>query len=69
MDNINLNHAVFTTKHILKNKMPIIYAHHNSDNDWRFLPDCEVNVSDIMIVSLSEVIDYDATIIEILTYH
>jgi len=57
------NKAVFTCKHVLDDKEPILYITHDSDDDWQFL--CGRNdhtEEDGKIISLKNAVDIDTTI-------
>jgi hypothetical protein len=63
---INLNMAVLTSKYVMKKKSPIVYATLDDDGVWQFWSKELVNESEIMVVSLKEIIDVDASIKDIL---
>lgn len=62
---MNLEQAVYTTKQILINKLPILYVIRD-EGDWQFLGGQEVEMDDLLIVPLKEIINYDETIKTIL---
>jgi hypothetical protein len=60
----SLDTYVFTTKYVLKEGSPIVYASHDSDGDWQFLgPEDNLREEDAMVVALNEILDYDSSII------
>ena len=64
---MNYNIYVFTTKYVIKNGSPIVRVIHDEDGDWQFLGN-EKNLqeTDAMIVSLSEIIEFDKTLIDVI---
>ena len=63
---INLNVAVLTSKYVMKQKSPIVYATLDDDGVWQFWSKELVDESEIMVVSLKEIIAVDASIKDIL---
>ena len=62
----SLNTAVFTTKSVVEDKKEITYVVHNlEDGAWQFHSSDLVKIKDAMIVSLSEIIEIDNTLLEI----
>lgn len=59
--------AVFTIKGIVKEDHPILYVVHDEDGSWQFLDGATVNMSDMMIVGLSEILQLDPTIEELMS--
>jgi len=64
--NQDLNKAVFTLKSVINRTDSILYIVHDDDDEWQFLNGHTVSPQDIMIVSLQQVINIDATILQIL---
>ena len=62
---MNLEQAIYTTKQILINKLPILYVIRD-EGEWQFLGGQEVEMDDLLIVPLKEIINYDETIKTIL---
>ena len=57
------NTAVFTTRKIVNEGMPILYVSHDEDDDaWQFHHDSNVNIEDAMIISLEMMISLDNTL-------
>ena len=55
--------AVFTTTHVMKDGLPILYVSHDSDDGgWQFHYGRPVSTKEAMIVALEEVLEIDATI-------
>ena len=50
------NIAVFTTSHVVKMKLPIVYVSHDADGDWQFLSSDGAAVEEAMLVSLREIL-------------
>lgn len=65
----DLNIAVLTTKNVFFNNLPINYAfHYFEDGMWEFREDGEVlQDSDIIVVSLEEIIDKDPSLKDVLS--
>ena len=64
---INNNTYVFTTKYVIKYGSPIVRVIHDEDGDWQFLGnDNNLQETDAIIVSLSEIIEFDKTLIDII---
>lgn len=60
------NVAVFTTTHVVKDKQPILYVFHDSDDgSWQFHYAGNKTAKDSMIVSLEEVFELDPSISEL----
>lgn len=59
---MNYNQAVYTTKYIIEDKLPILYVIKDENGDWQFLGGQDVSIDDLMIVSLKQIIDYDKSI-------
>lgn len=58
--------SVFTTRQVMIGNSPIVYVVHDEDGDWQFFgPDENVQDSDVMIVSLQQVVQRDPTVLEI----
>lgn len=64
---IDNNQAVFTVLDIFRNGALIQYVVHDAESDWQFLPGYEVPANNMMIVSLSEIIEKDKSVNEILS--
>jgi hypothetical protein len=64
----NLNTAVFTTRFVLEEKSPILFAFHYDDGTWQF-SGSERNLSDddYRVVSLGEIIEHDESVIQLAT--
>ncbi|WP_243186734.1 hypothetical protein [Clostridium intestinale] len=57
------NTAVFTTKEVVKEGMPILYVSHDEDDGaWQFHYGSDVNIEDSMIVSLKSIVSLDNTL-------
>ena len=60
------NVAVFTTTHVVKDKQPILYVFHDSDDgSWQFHYAGNKTAKDSMIVSLEEIFELDPSISEL----
>lgn len=58
--------AVYTTQDVVQEKSPILSVFHDLDGDWQFLGNELVTTENAMIVSLSQIIDIDASVNDIL---
>lgn len=57
------NTAVFTTRQVLNENLPILYvSHYEDDGVWQFHHGDNVDIEDAMIVSLSKMVDLDDTL-------
>jgi len=60
------NSATFTTRQVIENRRPITrVVHDQSDHGWQFISDDGANMDDAMLVSLSEIVAHDKTVLEI----
>ncbi|MBI2285192.1 MAG: hypothetical protein HYU71_15885 [Bacteroidetes bacterium] len=62
----HLNKEVYTLKQVVHDGMPIVYVVHDKDGNWQFLSRGEVSESDLMIISLKQMLEIDSSIEEIL---
>lgn len=62
----NLDTAVFTTRFVLEDKSPTLFAYHYDDGSWEFSGK-EDNLSDedFKIVSLGEIIEFDNSLLQL----
>jgi len=66
-EEINLNEAAFTTKHVVDANSPIVYVTHDTDGDWQFFgAEKIVSIEESRVISLGEIIEMDASIKELL---
>jgi hypothetical protein len=57
------NTAVFTTRQVINEGMPILYVSHDEDDgSWQFHHGSNVNIEDAMIVSLQMMVSLDDTL-------
>lgn len=59
---MELKDAVFTVKRIVDKSAPILYIVHDTDDEWQFLSGEDVSTSDIMIVSMDQILDIDKSL-------
>jgi hypothetical protein len=60
------NTAVFSTVSVIARHEPVCRVCHDSDDGaWQFLPGGSVTMADAMVVSLSEVVSRDRTLLEL----
>lgn len=59
------NRAVFTTRPVLHENLPILIASHEEDGDWQFLCGTTNHLGDAKIVSLGCIFERDPTLAEI----
>jgi hypothetical protein len=60
------NTAVFTTRQIINDNMPILYVSHDEDDGaWQFQHGGNVDMEYAMLVSLAKIVDLDNTINEL----
>ena len=57
------NTAVFTTRQVVNEGMPILFVSHDEDDGyWQFNHGGNVNIEDAMIVSLQHMVNLDDTL-------
>lgn len=56
---------VFTVREILRRGALIQYVVHDNDDDWQFFPGYNVPSDDMMIVTIVNILEYDASIADI----
>ncbi len=61
----SLNTAILTSKYVVYNNSTIVYVAHHSDGTWEFWGKEEIDESEIVVVSLREMIAIDSTILNI----
>lgn len=59
------NTACFTCCHVLNENKPILYVSHDEDGYWQFLCGGQHRESDVRIVSLADILEIDATMIDL----
>jgi len=60
------NVAVFTTRHIFRDGLPILHVSHDlDDGSWQFHWGGDIDEQSAMIVGLREVVDHDPSIVEL----
>ena len=55
----------FTCCHVLDNDKPILYVSHDEDGYWQFLCGQKHSQEDARVVSLSEIISFDKTLLKL----
>ncbi|RDC54053.1 hypothetical protein DU508_23670 [Pedobacter chinensis] len=61
----NLDTAVFTSNYIMKENYPVVYVVHHEDGTWDFWGEQIIDESEIIVVSLRQILDIDPTILEL----
>lgn len=60
------NTAVFTTRRVFRERVPIcLVTHDDDDGSWQFLCGTTSEREDPMVVALEEIVDLDPTIVEL----
>jgi hypothetical protein len=59
------NRAVFTTRPVLEEKLPILIVNHDEDGDWQFLYGTTNRPKNGRIVSLERIFEWDRTLAEV----
>lgn len=54
--------AVYTIKRIVDKKSEITYIIHDEDGEWQFLDGGDVDMSELLIVSINNILQIDPTI-------
>lgn len=58
--------AVYTIKRITDRKSEISYILHDNDNEWQFLDGGDVDMAELMVVSINNILKIDPTVKDIL---
>jgi hypothetical protein len=61
----NLKTAVFSSKYVMKLDSPIVYVAHHADGTWEFWGKEVIDESEVVVVSLENIIKIDPTVLEI----
>jgi hypothetical protein len=61
----NLNTVVFTSKYVIYENSPIVYVSHHADGIWEFWGNEKIDESEIVVVSLSQLIGIEPAILDI----
>lgn len=61
----SLNTVVFTSKYVINQNSPIVYVAHNNDGTWEFWGEQIIDESEIMLVSLEQIIKRDNSILKL----
>jgi hypothetical protein len=59
------NHAVFTTRPVIDDGMPILYVSHDDDGAWQFLCGTTNATEDCLLVLLANVLKRDPSVAEL----
>jgi hypothetical protein len=59
------NRAVFTTKPVIHDGLPILLVSHDTDGDWQFLCGTTNQVDDAAVVSLGGILQRDPTLLQL----
>lgn len=59
------NRAVFTTKRVIHNGLPVLLVSHDADGDWRFLCGTTNQVEDAAVVSLGGILQRDQSLLDL----
>jgi hypothetical protein len=59
------NRAVFTTKPVIHDGLPILLVSHDTEGDWQFLCGTTDKVDDAAVVSLGEILKRDQTLADL----
>jgi hypothetical protein len=60
------NTAVFTTRFVIKNRMPITHVSHDAeDGAWQFHTNSPFDDRDAMLVALKEIVDIDPSVTQL----
>ena len=55
----NRNKAVLTTRYVVKNNSSVVTVIYDEDGDWQFLGAEEIDESDVVVLSMKEMIKHD----------
>lgn len=62
MHDENLNQEVYTLKQVVHTRMPVVYVVHDKEGNWQFLSGGDVLESDLMIISLKQILEIDSSL-------
>ncbi len=63
--NYNLDNTVLTSKYVISDKSTIVYVAHHDDETWEFWGKETIDESEIVVVSLRNIVEIDSTVLEI----
>lgn len=61
----SLKTIVFTSKYVVMQNSPIVYVAHHEDGAWEFWGEQIIDESEIMLVTLEQIIKKDISILEL----
>ncbi len=61
----SLDTAVLTSKYVLSGSSPIVYIAHHEDGTWEFWGEEIIDESEIVVVSLGQIIKIDQAVLEV----
>ena len=61
----SLNTIVFTSKYVAIEGSPIVYVAHHEDGSWEFWGNQIIDESEIMLVTLEQILNKDNTILDL----
>jgi hypothetical protein len=61
----SLKIVVFTSKYVISQNSPIVYVAHHEDGTWEFWGDQIIDESEIMLVTLEQIIEKDKSVLEL----
>jgi len=61
----NKTRAVLTTKSVVESKTLITHVGYDEDGDWQFFDDSDFSESDILLVSLGQMLELDKTLADL----
>ena len=64
--NVNLNTAAMTSKYVMSKASPIVFAKLNDDGVWEFWSKEIIGESEIMVVSLKQIVNIDPSVSQVL---
>lgn len=65
-NDIKLETAVFTTRHVINRNSDILHVYHDEDGDWQFFGPEEIDEADAAIVTMREILEIDSSLTTIL---
>jgi hypothetical protein len=61
----SLKIVVFTSKYVINQNSPIVYVAHHEDGTWEFWGEQIIDESEIMLVTLEQIIQKDISVLEL----
>lgn len=64
-ENIDFNAPVLTSRYVIAKQSEIVYVAHHEDGTWEFWGKEQIDESEIMVISLKEIIEIDSGVLDV----